>query len=123
MIFQPASILLALSLGTSAVTWINKLNSDIFELEVEKEREGVTIDEDEECRPGFFCMIFEDDGLERNIEQTIEVSEKVEYNTRLKKINYVYLIFFNYKGGYDIQMFLKREQLLRKRILFQVLKI
>ena len=85
MIFQPASILLALCLGTSAVKWMKKLNSDIFQLEVENEKRGKTIEEEEGCRPGFF----EDEGLERNIEEnenyadeeTIEVLEKVENNT------------------------------------------
>ena len=68
-------------------------------------------------------MIFEDDGLERNIEETIEVSEKVEYNTRLKKNILCLFDLFKLKRGYDIQLSIKREQILRKMILFQVLKI
>ena len=82
------------SQGTSAIKWMTKLNSHIFQLEVEEKRGGVTIEEDEGCRPGFFCMFFEDDGFDRNIEEnekfakeeTIEVLEKVEYNTRVKQI-------------------------------------
>ena len=71
---------------------MKKLNSDIFQLEVENEKRGKTIEEEEGCRPGFFCMFIEDEGLERNIEEnendadeeTIEVLEKVEKNTRQK---------------------------------------
>ena len=77
---------------------MNKLNSDIFQLEVEEKRGGVTIEEDEGCRPGFFCMFFEDDGFDRNIEEngkyakeeTKKVSEKVEYNTRAKYIMFLW---------------------------------
>ena len=93
MILQPASILLALCLGTSAVKWMKKLNSDIFQLEVEEEKRGKTIEEEEGCRTGFFCMFFEDDSFERNIkenenyadEETLEVFEKVENYTRVKQ--------------------------------------
>ena len=49
------------------------------------------IEEDEVSRPGFFCMFFEDDGFDRNVEEnkkyaeeeTIEVLENVEYTTRV----------------------------------------
>jgi hypothetical protein len=108
MIFQSASILLVLSLGTSAVKWVKKLNSDIFQLEFDEEREGKTIEEEEGCRPGFFCMIFEDDGFERIIkenenyedEETVEVLEKVENYTRVKQNIVLFIfIFSNYKLG------------------------
>ena len=91
MIFQPATILLAVSLSTQSVKWMKKLNSDIFQLEVEEERGGRTIEEEEGCRPGFFCMFLEDDGLDRNNEEkdksadkeTKVVVERVENNTRV----------------------------------------
>ena len=75
---------------------MKKLNSDIFQLEAEEERGGKTIEEEEGCRPGFFCMFFEDDGLERNNEdkeksadkdkETKVAVERVENNTRVKQI-------------------------------------
>ena len=78
---------------------MKKLNSDIFQLEAEEERGGKTIEEEEGCRPGFFCMFFEDDGLERNNEdkaksadkETIVAVERVENNTRVRQI--IILIF------------------------------
>ena len=99
MIFQPATILLAVSLSTQSVKWMKKLNSDIFQLEVEEERGGRTIEEEEGCRPGFFCMFLEDDGLDRNNEEkdksadkeTKVVVERVENNTRVQQI--IILIF------------------------------
>ena len=99
MIFQPAIILLAVSLSTQSVNWMKKLNSYIFQLDAEEERRGKTIDEEEECRPGIFCMFLEDDSLERNNEdnkksadiETIVAVERFENNTRVKKI--IILIF------------------------------
>ena len=52
-------------------------------------------------KDAFLCMFFEDDGFERNIEEnesnadeeTIEVLEKVENYTRVRKI-YIFIYFY-----------------------------
>ena len=102
MIFQPAIILLAASLSTQSLKWMKKLNSDIFQLEAEEERGGKTIEEEEGCRPGFFCMFFEDDGLERKKDKEKSVDKRkkvamarVEDNTTEQQIIiFIFLLCF-----------------------------
>ena len=94
MIFHCTNILLLASL-CSPVRWIKKLNSDIFQLEGDQEREGKTVEEEEGCGAGFFCMFIEDGGDDAVEEDSREekkykfdqtVTERVEYDTKVRHI-------------------------------------
>ena len=91
MIFLCTNILLLASL-CSPVRWIKKLNSDIFQLDGDQEREGKSVEKEEGCGAGFFCMFIEDGGDDAvnkdsqddekfEFEKTEEVTERVEYDT------------------------------------------
>ena len=60
MILHPASTLITILLATlvTSVRWVKKLNPNFFQVENER---GVTeVEEGDGCKPGFFCMFFED---------------------------------------------------------------
>merc|ERR1711874_84243 len=80
MIFHHAStsILLAITLATPvpSVRWIRKLNSDIFQLEVENERGEKNVEEGAACEHGFFCMFFGDENTDVNKKDDEKFNDK-----------------------------------------------